>query len=74
MAAFDGQGRLLGARVTGHRETPGLGDFIDLDTSPWMLRFADTKPLAVDAVSGATITSEAVKRGVQQMLDAAEAP
>ena len=70
LTAFDETGRLLGARVTRHRETPGLGDFIDLDRSSWMLRFAETPPLAVDAVTGATITSEAVKREVQRMIEA----
>lgn len=70
LAAFDKDGRLLGVRVVGHRETPGLGDFIDLDKSPWMLRFAESPPLAVDAVTGATITSDAVKRGVQRMIGA----
>ena len=70
LAAFDEAGRLLGARVTRHRETPGLGDFIDLDKSPWMLGFAETPPLAVDAVTGATITSEAIKREVQRMTEA----
>ena len=68
LAAFGQGGQLLGARVAEHRETPGLGDFIDVDKSPWMHRFATTPPLEVDAVSGATITSEAVKRGVRQML------
>ena len=33
-----------------------------------MLRFAATPPVEVDAVSGATITSDAVKRGIRQML------
>ena len=74
LAAFGQGGQLLGARVADHRETPGLGDFIDVDRSPWMLRFANTPPLEVDAVSGATITSEAVKRGVQQMLEPEAAP
>ena len=73
LAAFGQGGQLLGARVSGHRETPGLGDFIDVDKSPWMLRFAATPPVEVDAVSGATITSEAVKRGIRQMLSP-EAP
>lgn len=68
LAAFGKDGRLLGVRVVGHRETPGLGDFIDLDKSPWMLRFAESPPLAVDAVTGATITSDAIKRGVQRMI------
>ena len=74
LAAFGDGGRLLGARVADHRETPGLGDFIDVDKNPWMRRFATTPPLEVDAVSGATITSEAVKRGVQRMLEPETAP
>ena len=73
LTAFDEAGRLLGARVTRHQETPGLGDFIDLDKSPWMLRFSQSSPLAVDAMTGATITSEAVKRGVQRMIEAGAA-
>ena len=74
LAAFGNDGRLLGARVAAHGETPGLGDFIDVDKSPWMLQFATTPPLEVDAVTGATITSQAVRRGIQQMLDSAVAP
>ena len=74
LAAFGERGQMLGARVSEHRETPGLGDFIDLDKSPWMLRFATTPPLEVDAVTGATITSVAVKRGVQQLLESEAAP
>ena len=57
--------------MTGHRETPRLGDLIDLNKSPWMLRFSQSPPPAVDAVTGATITSEAVKREVQRMVEAA---
>ncbi len=70
LAAFNAKGRLTGARVVRHRETPGLGDFIDLDKSPWMRRFSESSPRAVDAVTGATITSEAVKRGVERMIEA----
>ena len=30
-------GEILGVRVTGHRETPGLGDRIELKKSDWIL-------------------------------------
>ena len=66
--------RLLGARVTAHRETPGLGDFVELARSPWMQQFSRRPPEAVDAVTGATITSEAVKRGVADLLQQANSP
>ena len=72
LAAFrpgrDGAPRLAGVRVTSHRETPGLGDFIDTARSPWIHRFSEKPPEEVDAVTGATITSEAVKRSVSALL------
>ena len=70
LAAFSAGGRLLGGRVARHRETPGLGDFVDLDKSDWMLRFAHTPASEVEAVTGATITSNAVKQGMQRLVDA----
>lgn len=73
LAAFSADGRLLGGRAIRHQETPGLGDFIDLDKSSWMLRFAHTPALAVEAVTGATITSNAVKQGMRA-LETAPAP
>ena len=33
-------GRLAGVRVLSHKETPGLGDKIDVQKSPWILGFA----------------------------------
>ena len=78
LAAFrpglDGAAALAGVRVTRHRETPGLGDFIDTARSPWMHRFSETPPEEVDAVTGATITSEAVKRGVSELLRSVAEP
>lgn len=81
--ALGADGRIRGARVTAHRETPGIGDFVDVARSPWMHAF-DGLPAApndavwsrlpragVDAVSGATITSRAVVDGVHAMLAAA---
>lgn len=68
LAALDGQKRLIGVRVTRHNETPGLGDFIDVQRSPWIRQFADRRPSSVDSITGATITSQAVKRGVQKLV------
>ncbi|MDD3353861.1 RnfABCDGE type electron transport complex subunit G, partial [Zoogloea sp.] len=46
IVAVRADGSLSGVRVVSHRETPGLGDYIDLKkdrdkTSPWILQFAD---------------------------------
>ena len=57
VAAFRG-GRLSGMRVTGHAETPGFADI--LDPMDWIGRIVDDGQ--VDAVTGATITSNAVLR------------
>jgi len=63
-------------RVLGHQETPGIGDFIELDNSPWILGFNNQKTLPqptatsvlwqnqLDAMTGATITRRAVIEGV----------
>ena len=60
----------LSLRVTGHRETPGIGDFIDHARSEW-LPALDGKSMeewrALDNVSGATITSEAVRRAADEL-------
>ena len=57
VVAFRG-GRLSGARVTRHAETPGFADI--LDPSDWIGRIHDDG--RVDAVTGATVTSNAVLR------------
>lgn len=75
-------GRLSGVRVIGHRETPGLGDKIELAKSRWILGF-DGKSLQqpgesgwavkkdggqFDQFAGATITPRAVVKAVHQAL------
>ncbi len=71
---LDAQGRILGARVLSHRETPGLGDRIEAAKDDWILGFAGhslgyppESRWAVkkdggdfDQFSGATITPRAV--------------
>ncbi|MCT2375955.1 electron transport complex subunit RsxG [Pseudomonas aeruginosa] len=76
------QGRLLGVRVVAHKETPGLGDRIELAKSPWVHGF-DGKSLGdpadagwavkkdggtFDQFAGATVTPRAVVRAVHKAL------
>ena len=76
-------GRLLGARVVRHQETPGLGDKIEVARSKWILGF-DGKSLGdppaekwgvkkdggvFDQFAGATITPRAVVRAVKEGLE-----
>ncbi len=75
-------GTLLGVRVTAHRETPGLGDPIELRRSNWVLGFNeqsldDPRPEQwkvkrdggkFDQFTGATITPRAVVKAVHGTL------
>ena len=75
-------GTRSGVRVTQHKETPGLGDRIDLAKSPWIKNF-DGKSLSnpkdggwavkkdhgeFDQFAGATITPRAVVTAVHKAL------
>lgn len=76
-------GHITGVRVTAHRETPGLGDYIDRAKSPWIDQFTGTSlvepPLRhwrvvkdggrFDARAGATITPRAVVKAVKDALE-----
>ena len=80
-------GRILGARVLAHAETPGLGDKIEVARNDWILSFdgrslKDPAPdgWAVkkdgglyDQFSGATITPRAVVKAVKGGLELFEA-
>jgi electron transport complex protein RnfG len=82
LVAIQADGTLAGVRVIGHRETPGLGDFIDADKSGWILGF-DGRSLNdppesrwkvkrdggdFDQFTGATITPRAVVKAVYTTL------
>ena len=75
-------GKLSGVRVVSHKETPGLGDYIDIAKSPW-IRIFDGKSLnnsdaggwhvkkdggQFDYMAGATITPRAVIKAVHHAL------
>lgn len=59
LAAAFREGEFTGIRVTRHTETPGFADI--LDPSDWIGGLANDAN-AIDAVTGATITSAAVLR------------
>lgn len=80
--AVRANGELAGVRVVSHKETPGLGDYIELPKSPWIKGF-DGKSREVykdtdwkvkkdggkfDYMAGATITPRAVIKAVNKAL------
>ena len=82
LVAIKANGEVLGARVLDHRETPGLGDYIDIAHSDWIKNF-DAQSLQktndegwhvkkdggqFDFVTGATITPSAVIKAVHKAL------
>ena len=67
--------RILGLRVTDHQETPGLADFLREPDRGWLAVLkgrTQRDTTTVDAVAGATITSEAVIRAVRDAMARAE--
>ncbi len=82
LVAINIDGTLSGVRVIKHKETPGLGDKIDVSRDPWITQFAGLsldKPRAkkwkvkkdggqFDSFSGATITPRAVVKAVARSL------
>lgn len=82
LVGIEADGTLAGVRAIHHKETPGLGDKIDLAKSPWVLTFAGKslhnlteEEWAVrkdggkfDQFAGATITPRAVVKAVHKAL------
>ncbi len=80
-------GEISGVRVLDHSETPGLGDWIELERSDWILSFngrsltnPEKEGWAVkrdggefEQFTGATITPRAVVRAVRRTLEYFEA-
>ncbi len=76
-------GKLAGVRVVGHKETPGLGDKLEIERSDWILGFnnrslGDPPPGkwkvkrdggVFDQFTGATITPRTVIIAVRQALE-----
>jgi electron transport complex protein RnfG len=87
LAGIDASGSILGVRVISHKETPGLGDPIEIERSEWILGF-EQKSLRnpqndgwavkrdggeFDQFTGATISPRAVVRAVHRALQYFEA-
>ncbi|MQY52165.1 electron transport complex subunit RsxG [Rhodocyclus tenuis] len=83
MLGVDADGRVLGVRVLAHKETPGLGDKIEVKKGDWILRFTGLSlgnPAPerwkvkkdsgdFDQFAGATITPRGVVRAIHGGLD-----
>lgn len=82
LVAIRADGTISGVRVLAHKETPGLGDYIDIAHDDWIQNF-DGRSLAqpsdegwkvkkdggeFDYMAGATITPRAVVKAVQGAL------
>jgi electron transport complex protein RnfG len=82
LVAADPNGTVLGVRVLDHRETPGLGDKIEIERSDWITGFvgrylgnppldgwaADRSGGDFDTLTSATITTDAVVGAVRAAL------
>lgn len=82
LVGIEADGTLSGVRVVAHRETPGLGDAIEIRKSSWIEQFdgkrigepplelwaVDKDEGAFDSITGATVTPRAVVAGVRDTL------
>lgn len=82
LMGVDAAGEVLGVRVLQHKETPGLGDKIEVNRDPWILSFDGLSFSALpaprwavqkdggpfDQFTGATITPRAVVNAVRDGL------
>jgi electron transport complex protein RnfG len=83
MLGLDAQGKVLGVRVIAHKETPGLGDKMEVKKGDWILRFTDLSlgnpppdkwkvkkdGGQFDQFAGATITPRGVVDAIHKGLD-----
>jgi len=83
LIAVRADGEVVGVRVLAHKETPGLGDYIDINHGDWIKKNFDGQSLAktssdhwqvkkdgglFDHMAGATITPRAVVKAVHKAL------
>ena len=82
IVAINYTGVISGVRVVTHKETPGLGDYIDIAKNPWINLFGGTSHQRYqegdwqvkkddgqfDYMAGATITPRAVVKAVHKAL------
>ncbi|WP_036300449.1 electron transport complex subunit RsxG [Methylotenera sp. L2L1] len=82
LIAIRADGSISGVRVLAHKETPGLGDYIDIERDDWITQFSNeslaktaAKDWAVvkdggkfEYMAGATITPRAIVKAVAKAL------
>ncbi len=82
LIAIRANGEVAGVRVVAHKETPGLGDYIEIGKSNWIKGFDNTSQVRYkdsdwkvkkdggqfDYMAGATITPRAVVKAVHKTL------
>ena len=87
LIAIKADGNISGVRVLSHKETPGLGDYIDIAKNNWIKLFDNESLLKTgntqwqvkkdggqfDYMAGATITPRAVVKAVHKALQYFEA-
>ena len=83
LVGIHADGHIVGARVTAHHETPGLGDYIEIAKNKWITQFdghslADTPSGqwkvrkdggSFDSMAGATVTPRAVVKATHKALE-----
>ena len=81
LVGIDLEGTVTGVRVISHRETPGLGDAIEIAKSSWIEQFVgaslsqpnvwavDKDGGTFDSLTGATVTPRAVVAAVHRTLE-----
>lgn len=83
MMGIDPEGKILGVRVLAHKETPGLGDKIEVKKGDWILRFTGLSlgnpPVEkwkvkkdggqFDQFAGATITPRGVVKAIREGME-----
>ena len=69
MVGVDGGGKVTGVKILDHNETAGVGTRVD-DSAYLSAYRGRSAGSGADAVSGATVTSRAVERGVDAALEA----
>ncbi len=83
IVGINASGTVAGVRALSHKETPGLGDKVELKKSDWILGFNNTSLVeppaaqwgvkkdrgAFDQFTGATITPRAVTAAIKRSLE-----
>ena len=81
MVGLSSEGKVTGIKILAHTETPGLGanasnpefsnQFIDRPTEEKLevIKIAPSKENQIQAITGATITSDAITLGVNNAID-----